>query len=251
MVMTSAGMMAPEDFDSSLHKLQDNDVGSEGSATATPSDGSASVSPRSNSGSQSDASSMSEVAKCKGFTPEGFTLNAALAVRIVEILGVRLESTLSDALAQPVGSPTYAAGFSVRLVQRCLRLLQASHYSQDDIEVIVAHAICYVEKLKVVSRKEGAANVPIADASYVFCVLVFLAQAHTQDQNRPLKVWHRYLFRNYCELKVLNCAVMGLMEKLGYSLRIRPRRLQLQLSSLLLGCRTDCRRVCDNPVALP
>lgn len=226
------------------------DVGSEGDETATPPDGSVSASPRSSFGSESNASSTISATTCQSAMRESFPLDAALAVRIAELLGARMDCSLAEALAETADSSTNETCFSVRLILKCLRLLRACHYASDDIEVIIAHALCYVEDVKIVSQREGVADMPIVEASYVFCVLVFLAHSHTQDQNRPLKIWHKHLFRNYCELKVLNCAVMGLMEKLRYNLRVRPRRLQLKLSSLLFGCRSEHLRARDHPEAL-
>jgi hypothetical protein len=64
---------------------------------------------------------------------------------------------------------------------------------------------------------------------YVFCLLLFVAHSYTEDKHVPLRFWHKHVFSGYCTISVLNRALMGMMVKLNYKLRVQPRELRVRL----------------------
>eukprot|EP00441_Pelagodinium_beii_P024060 CAMPEP_0197676708 /NCGR_PEP_ID=MMETSP1338-20131121/87247_1 /TAXON_ID=43686 ORGANISM="Pelagodinium beii, Strain RCC1491" /NCGR_SAMPLE_ID=MMETSP1338 /ASSEMBLY_ACC=CAM_ASM_000754 /LENGTH=90 /DNA_ID=CAMNT_0043257427 /DNA_START=505 /DNA_END=773 /DNA_ORIENTATION=+ len=66
----------------------------------------------------------------------------------------------------------------------------------------------------------------------VLATLLFIAHCFVQDETCPLNVWHKHLFKKYCSLKVLNAAVMRLLELCRYKLRITDADLAKRLSHL-------------------
>jgi len=90
----------------------------------------------------------------------------------------------------------------------------------------LAHALVYLGGMEARLRKDLRPPVQLKEAAYAFCLLVFIAHSYIEDTNCPLHVWHRYLFRDSCSLRVLNSAVVGLMEKLGFVLRVQSDDLE-------------------------
>ena len=57
-------------------------------------------------------------------------------------------------------------------------------------------------------------------------ILCFTAHSYVLDECCPLKIWHQYLFRKYCDLKTLNDAVIRLLMLLDFKLRVPDRDIR-------------------------
>lgn len=115
---------------------------------------------------------------------------------------------------------------ALMLVRRCFQLLGVVGYSRDSMEVMAAHGAVYMSSLNAALHIEGAPELPLKECSYVFCLMMFLAHSHVEDVTLPLRRWHKHLFVHYCSLNVLNTALLGLMNKLNYKLRVSPSKLE-------------------------
>eukprot|EP00931_Biecheleriopsis_adriatica_P012053 TRINITY_DN113155_c0_g1_i1.p1 TRINITY_DN113155_c0_g1~~TRINITY_DN113155_c0_g1_i1.p1 ORF type:complete len:291 (+),score=38.97 TRINITY_DN113155_c0_g1_i1:95-967(+) len=114
------------------------------------------------------------------------------------------------------------------LLLRVLRFLRLCDYALEDICTILAHASAYFFD---VYRQCGNQMEP-GEVGNVLASLIFVAHCYVQDETCPLHVWHKHLFRKYCPLKLLNAAVMRLMEIRSYRLRISDSDLKRRLSHL-------------------
>jgi len=82
------------------------------------------------------------------------------------------------------------------------------------------------------AMKKDGVELPVKECSYSLCVLMFLAHSHVEDLALPLQKWQKHLFVHYCSLGKLNSAVIGLMSKLEFKLRIEPLELDRLLKLL-------------------
>jgi len=158
-----------------------------------------------------------------------------LAAKLFELMGVRMGLSLTVALGERFNAKPAEVERAVRLLLRCFRMLHLCGYDRQDVEVIVAHASAYIRILANEMKREGQPEMELTELANVLCVLMYIAHSYTQDQNCPLHIWHKFLFRQYCTVKTLNSAAMGLLERLNYSLRVKPQELRARLSFLQAG----------------
>lgn len=117
---------------------------------------------------------------------------------------------------------------AVKLLFRVLRFLRLCDYSVEDICTILAHASSYFLDIYAQCGNQMEAG----EVGNVLATLLFLAHCYVQDETCPLGVWHKHLFRKYCPLRVLNAAVLRLLELRGYYLRLEDADLSRRLSHL-------------------
>ncbi|CAE8646969.1 unnamed protein product, partial [Polarella glacialis] len=117
---------------------------------------------------------------------------------------------------------------AVKLNLRVLRFLRLCDYSVEDICTILAHASAYF----LDAWEQCGNRMEAGEVGNVLACLLFVAHCYAQDETCPLSVWHKHLFRKYCPLKVLNSAVMRLMEIRGYLLRISDSDLSRRMCHL-------------------
>lgn len=117
--------------------------------------------------------------------------------------------------AQLVKIPRIAAGYA-KLVLRTLKMLHLCKYPTNDILIIMAHASAYfAEVCKVLGDVMDE-----AEANNILVPIVFIAHSYVMDEHCPLKVWHKHLLRKYCSLKILNAAVVQILQQRDYILRL-------------------------------
>lgn len=156
-----------------------------------------------------------------------FDLN--LVARLVEVMGVKAECSLAAALSARYGSSLDEIETNVKLILRTLRLLHLCGYPREDIEMIMAHAISYLESIIGINM---AKHMELTEVAHIFVLLLYLAQTWIEDEALSLSVWHKHLFKNYCDLSTLDEAIIKLLENVTYRLRIPNHRLKTRLSLL-------------------
>ncbi|CAJ1347042.1 unnamed protein product [Effrenium voratum] len=114
-----------------------------------------------------------------------------------------------------------------KLLFRVLRFLRLCDYHVEDTCVILAHASAYF----LDAFGQCGSHMQDSEVGNVLATLIFIAHCYVQDETCPLHVWHKHLFKRYCDLKVLNQAVMRLMA-LRLALRISDDDLRARLSRL-------------------
>ncbi|CAK0870372.1 unnamed protein product [Prorocentrum cordatum] len=72
----------------------------------------------------------------------------------------------------------------------------------------------------------------LLEVGNVLAILTFVAHAWVQDETCPLRTWHQHLFRPYCQLHVLNSAVVRLLEIRNYILRLEREEVRWRLAQL-------------------
>lgn len=126
-----------------------------------------------------------------------------------------------------------AAEKAAHALRNCIRLLRDCGFTRYDIEVTIAHATSYFSVFRETLRREGKSDVQFSrEFANIFCVLVYLAHSHIDDNTIPLRHWHEYIFVRYCTLHILNAAIVGTMKKLDYKLRVKPAELTARIERL-------------------
>ncbi|CAE7564229.1 unnamed protein product, partial [Symbiodinium necroappetens] len=124
----------------------------------------------------------------------------------------------------PLTSIVPAAG---KLLLRVLRFLHMCDYRLEDICAILAHASAYF--MDVYSQ---CAGMQATEVGHILATLIFIAHCYVQDETCPLNIWQKHLFKKYCSLKVLNMAVIRLLEIRRYRLRLPQDDLWKRLEAL-------------------
>jgi hypothetical protein len=121
------------------------------------------------------------------------------------------------------------SGESTKLLLRTLKFLRACDFSSEDICSVLAHASAYFED----TYKLCGVTMDPSEVGNVLALLIFVAHSYVQDETCRLHVWHKYLFRKYCTLHMLNSAVLRLLEIRNYMLRLEDENLATRYASLL------------------
>lgn len=127
-----------------------------------------------------------------------------------------------------IGRVEEISGESVKLLLRTLKFLRACDYHNDDICCILAHASAYfIDAFALCGQSMSSLEV-----GNVLAILTFVAHAWVQDETCPLRTWHQHLFRPYCQLHVLNSAVVRLLEIRNYMLRLEREEVRWRFAQL-------------------
>lgn len=152
-----------------------------------------------------------------------------------------------------IGRVDEISGESVKLLLRTLKFLRACDYQNEDICCILAHASAYfIDAFALCGNSMSSSEV-----GNVLAILIFVAHSWVQDETCPLRFWHQHLFKQYCQLDVLNAAVIRLLEIRGYILRLEReevtwRFMQLKEASSTFPSRPpDGRRFSGASLAQP
>jgi hypothetical protein len=113
-------------------------------------------------------------------------------------------------------------------ILQAVGLMEACDIPTEDICVVLAYGSVYVNDLA-----KQCAGMSDREASYIACLLLYLAHSYVHDQTCSLRSWHRHLFKDYCDLGVLNKAILNLMKMRGYVLRVDDCEIQERLARLL------------------
>merc|ERR1719277_2448248 len=103
-------------------------------------------------------------------------------------------------------------------------MLRSCGYHMHDVCVVLAHASVYFND---VSKK--CDKMSPGESGYIVVLLIYLAHSYVQDENCQLQTWHKYLFKRYCSLLILDKALMSMMKLRGYILRVDGKVLQKRL----------------------
>jgi len=122
-----------------------------------------------------------------------------------------------------------------KTVLQGMRLMHLCSYHYSDLVVTLAYASIY---FKSICADLGDQMSDI-EASHVCALLIFLAHSFVLDESCPLKYWQRYIFRDYCTLKVLDAALFRIFEMQDFRLRVSPEAERHALSALLRSGGTD------------
>eukprot|EP00747_Dinoflagellata_sp_TGD_P121666 gnl/TRDRNA2_/TRDRNA2_173470_c0_seq2.p1 gnl/TRDRNA2_/TRDRNA2_173470_c0~~gnl/TRDRNA2_/TRDRNA2_173470_c0_seq2.p1 ORF type:complete len:256 (+),score=40.17 gnl/TRDRNA2_/TRDRNA2_173470_c0_seq2:51-770(+) len=128
---------------------------------------------------------------------------------------------------------------------RSVCLLKSCDYDPEDIQLVVAHAAIYLRRLMV---QQAYRNMNIDEASFVACLLVFLAHSHLLDETCPLIYWHKHIFVKYCSIKILNKALMTIFRNLSFKLRVE-REEREDVLIYLCQCFHSGRSLGTEPIA--
>lgn len=163
----------------------------------------------------------------------GFDLR--LATRLVELMGVEVRLSITHALGERFSAKPREVDRAVRMLFKCLRLLRDCGYPSEDIEVLFSHASAYMRAIMSRMRRDGQPDMGLHETVHIMCVLIYLAHTHCEDQNCPTHIWHKHLFQRYCTLRTLNAAILGLLDRLEWRLRVEDSEMEAGLSFLRKG----------------
>lgn len=163
------------------------------------------------------------------------SFDMSLVIQLIKLMGVKVASCPELALRDRFGASPREAHRAVRLLLHCFRLLHLCGYPREDIEVVVAQASSYLQSIAAGMEREGQPEMGLTETAHIVCVLIYVAHAYSEDQTCPLHVWHAHLFRRYCTMQTLNTAVVGLLERLQFRLRVEQEEM-LERLAFLRGC---------------
>lgn len=123
---------------------------------------------------------------------------------------LRVARCFADLAGLPIGNLE-----ALDLVMRALQLLRSCGFATHEICEVMAHASIYY---KDVSRTFG--QVQPSELGYILMLLMFIAHSYVDDEHCPLRIWHKHLFVNYCDMKTLNMAVMLLLKARDHNLSV-------------------------------
>jgi len=127
--------------------------------------------------------------------------------------------------AQLAKVPRITRGYA-QVVLATLKLLHLSKYPASDIWIVIAHASAYFGDLcKAVGPRLGE-----VERNFLIVPTVFLAHSYIVDITVPLSEWHRHLMGRYCSLKMLNAALLEILKKRRYMLRLDDTELAERLT---------------------
>eukprot|EP00747_Dinoflagellata_sp_TGD_P211198 gnl/TRDRNA2_/TRDRNA2_84398_c0_seq1.p1 gnl/TRDRNA2_/TRDRNA2_84398_c0~~gnl/TRDRNA2_/TRDRNA2_84398_c0_seq1.p1 ORF type:complete len:311 (-),score=51.11 gnl/TRDRNA2_/TRDRNA2_84398_c0_seq1:58-990(-) len=156
-----------------------------------------------------------------------FDLN--LVARLIELMGIRGCFSLTDALAKRFDATSEEAEDSVRQMLKCVRFLHLCRYTNEDIEVVVAHASVYLQEVQSDMERKQEPGMEMHQLGMVFCLLMYIAHTWVLDQTCSLSVWHKHLFAKFCSMKILNSATWRLLKRRDFVLRVEPEQLDKRL----------------------
>eukprot|EP00929_Paragymnodinium_shiwhaense_P007015 TRINITY_DN110971_c0_g1_i1.p1 TRINITY_DN110971_c0_g1~~TRINITY_DN110971_c0_g1_i1.p1 ORF type:complete len:371 (+),score=62.94 TRINITY_DN110971_c0_g1_i1:57-1169(+) len=125
------------------------------------------------------------------------------------------------------------------LVMRAVQLLRSCGFQTFELCEVLAHASAY--NLDV-TRAFG--EVQASECGYILMLLVFIAHSYVDDEHCPLRIWHKYLFANYCDMPTLNTAVMLLLKTRDHKLRVPPDEVERRYRRLLESVDTAADKGC-------
>eukprot|EP00927_Polykrikos_kofoidii_P051147 TRINITY_DN44946_c0_g1_i1.p1 TRINITY_DN44946_c0_g1~~TRINITY_DN44946_c0_g1_i1.p1 ORF type:complete len:242 (+),score=31.50 TRINITY_DN44946_c0_g1_i1:67-792(+) len=120
------------------------------------------------------------------------------------------------------------------LVLKAVRMLMSCLFSVDDICVVLSFASVYFQDfIKLVGATVHS------EASRILTLAMFLAHCYVLDEHCPLRVWHAYLFEDFCDMATLNGAVVDLLTMRGNLLRVEAKELKWRHERLLASSGID------------
>lgn len=123
-------------------------------------------------------------------------------------------------------------------VLRCERLLLSCGYDWKDVVSVFAHAALYFPSIRA-SVLAQSASWDGEEVRNVLCVLIFLAHAFLLDETCPIRIWHKWLFKDYCTPATLNTVVLRILELRRYRLVVSRKEWRGVSSALTRGPRRD------------
>lgn len=144
------------------------------------------------------------------------------------------EAVLAVEFLELAGLPS-ADGEIYRCVLKAVRMLLSCGFQIEDVCMVLTFASVYfldiTKKCPVKGMGEG-------EAANILMLLMYLAHSYVQDEHCPLRVWHKHLFRDYCQMPTLDRALMCLMKMRGYLLRVEEAEVQWRHERLVASSRT-------------
>jgi hypothetical protein len=111
---------------------------------------------------------------------------------------------------------------------RSTKLLHRCGYHTHDIVTLGSYAVVYA--VDVLAQHLGTMD--WQEAANMVGLQFFLAHTYLMDEHCPMKVWHKHIFAQYCDMGVLSRAIIQLMKNRGWLLRLSPdgvQRIQAEL----------------------
>eukprot|EP00927_Polykrikos_kofoidii_P071428 TRINITY_DN67690_c0_g1_i1.p1 TRINITY_DN67690_c0_g1~~TRINITY_DN67690_c0_g1_i1.p1 ORF type:complete len:210 (+),score=22.08 TRINITY_DN67690_c0_g1_i1:72-701(+) len=109
------------------------------------------------------------------------------------------------------------ASETAKLMLRAIDLLYRCRYPSEDICAILAYGSAYFSQ----THKLCGANMNTEEVGNFLVLMLFIAHSYLLDHTCPLRVWHSELFNKYCSVKVLDAAIIRVLELRNYVLRVK------------------------------
>jgi len=117
---------------------------------------------------------------------------------------------------------------SVKLLLGAIELMHRCSYELQDICSVLAHACVYFSDIYTLCGSKMSQR----EKDHVLVSLIYLAHTYVLDVSCPLRHWHRHLFRQYCDIKTLDKAILRLMKHRKYILRVNDGDLNRRFACL-------------------
>lgn len=128
------------------------------------------------------------------------------------------------------GNPT----LDVAARAQCLTMIQFlwhCKYTPEEVCAVLAHTSKYF--VDIYSTR--GAHMGSMEASNIMVAQAYIAHSFVLDETCPLSGWHRFVCGGYCNLALLDAAIIRLMKLRKYRLRLDDREVQYRYGVLLLA----------------
>lgn len=118
---------------------------------------------------------------------------------------------------------------SLELSSRILRFLFVHGIDTQDACSVLAHASVYFSDV----HAQCSTRMGFAEAGNIMALAVYLAHTYVVDETFALSDWHKHFCMGYCDLQMLNRAILRLLKMRGYILRLPDAQLTPRYGALL------------------
>lgn len=141
-------------------------------------------------------------------------------------------------LCTMIGLEENVPAMFISMLFRTVRLLHRCGYHTHDIVTVGSHAVVY--STGVLQHHSG--KMDWSEAAYMVGLQMYIAHSYLMDEHCPLNIWHKFIFAEYCDIKVLNQACIELLRLRRFLLHVpcnEARRVHSELLSAVHAYRMN------------
>lgn len=116
-----------------------------------------------------------------------------------------------------------------KLVHRLIRMLRTCKYATEDIVSVFALAVEH-HKFFIASLDK---EISPTERAFILMTQIYISHCLVLDEYCSISNWHKYLFSTYCDLRSLNNAVVRILRRMDWNLRVDSDVVDKHVQALL------------------
>ena len=116
-----------------------------------------------------------------------------------------------------------------KLVHRLIRMLRTCKYATEDIVSVFALAVEH-HKFFIASLDK---EISPTERAFILMAQLYISHCLVLDEYCIISNWHKYLFSTYCDLRSLNNAVVRILKRMDWNLRVDSDMVDKHFQALL------------------